>query len=50
MSALQQAELHLTVARGLAAAYVLYMKATGASTDRFDKDLVRPSRLIHSEG
>ena len=41
MTGQEQAQLHFTVAQGLAAAYVLFTRATGAPSPRFDLELVR---------
>ena len=46
----EQAKLHLTVARGLAAAYTLFSKTAGTFGERnaFKKDLVRSDSLRFS--
>jgi predicted YcjX-like family ATPase len=48
VSPLQQAEFHLSVARGLAAVYTLYAKTAGISINSFQKDLVSPRAVLQS--
>lgn len=40
MTAQQQAELHLSIAQGLAAVYILFSKVSGAAADGFEKERV----------